>query len=139
MSGKAKWAAGLILAIAVGLLGVVLLTLSRARDRARTGVTQSAMSNLAESLLAYKGQLGRFPTGDVIAVTSALTGDRQQNASGTVFWAVQPSPLQNRKPVDAWKRPLRIQFHANDGVTISSAGPNGRWEANGGDDIAVSR
>ncbi|MFA6564576.1 MAG: type II secretion system protein GspG [Verrucomicrobiia bacterium] len=71
----------------------------------------------------YKGEFGKYPTGDSHAVFQALTGKNPKRIVFVVFRQVSAEG----DPLDTWGTPYRIYF-SGDEFLVRSAGPNKRFD-----------
>lgn len=96
---------------------------------------QNDADNLITGLQQYKEFVGGYPTGNLVEVARALSGQSEKK----VLILATSKNQKNAKGeiVDSWGTPLQFYF-AQNGVMIRSAGPNKVFEdsrVRGADDL----
>lgn len=108
------------------------------KDEVQTLVT---LARLKQGLEAFHQEYGRFPTGNITAVSSILFG---RNIAGQNPKEIRILPESALQPIDSagqildsWGQPLRIDTTNTNTVTISSLGRNHVDDGGKGDDMVV--
>jgi len=115
-----SWVMGILLSLVV--LGL-LFPSSHLKKAGRVAVTQAMIRNFDAALRAYRAEYGKYPSGGLKEVESALRGN---NPHGTIFMELLASDLnQAGEQVDPWNTPFRL-VPARDATPpqLISAGPD---------------
>lgn len=122
----------IVLAIIVVIAAMVVPNLIGQRDEAMINTTKSAIANVESALKLYNANRGEYPEGSS-DVLEMLT--QPQEVDGR-----KKPPYLESPAMDAWNRPLFYEWpntKQQDAFkpAIWSAGPDGKNDDGGGDDI----
>ncbi len=84
--------------------------------------------SLILGLQQYKEFMGSYPSGTLVDISRALSGQSTQGEKRVVILVARKSELNTKgEIVDAWGTTIQIYFSQN-GILIRSAGPNKVFE-----------
>lgn len=84
--------------------------------------------SLILGLQQYKEFMGNYPSGTLVDISRALSGQSTQGEKRVVILVARKSELNTKgEIVDAWGTTIQIYFSQN-GILIRSAGPNKVFE-----------
>jgi hypothetical protein len=115
------WSAGVLSSFL--LVGLLLPVPHRPGKFTRILITRSLIQGFDAACRAYKADCGRYPSGTLSEVMSALEGN---NPHGLVFFQIQSNSLnQAGEPIDQWKTPFRLAPAVDtEPPQLISAGPD---------------
>lgn len=114
-----------LLLLVAGVVGWFALSHARTRANPQVEEFQADADNLITGLQQYKEFVGSYPSGNLVEISRALSGQTEKK----VLILATGKNKKNAKGeiIDPWGTPLQFYF-AQNGVMIRSAGPNKVFE-----------